>query len=412
MKKVYITGTGLVTSLGQTIEEVFSALLENKSAVQHSPEWPQYNGLHSHLFAPIENFSAKNKIPRSVRRTMSNMSEYAAVAAQDALAQAGLRIEDLSPEESQRSIVLMGSTTGSPVTYEEFFKKAIERGGPEGQMGTSFFKVMNHSVAANVAAALNFAGPYQGVSCACASSAQAIIMGWELIQSGLYDRVVCGGGDELHYTSTAVFDIVLAASRNFNDQPEKSPRPFDQDRDGLVASEGGATLVLESEESLRKRGGREIAQLLGGSYRGSGAHMSQSDTDSMLRVVSEALNRAQIKPEKVDYINAHATGTLQGDAAEAQALARCFGDQVPVSSLKAHFGHSLAPCGAIEAIVSIKMMEKNLLIGTRNLQKIAEDCQGIHLFTGNLEKETNCILSTNFAFGGMNTALLISKHQT
>src|SRR5262249_50248263 len=162
-----------------------------------------------------------------------------------------------------------------------YFKKLFERGGPEGQLSTSFFKAMSHSVAANLALGLGFEGPLLSPSCACATSAQAMILAWELIQSGIYDVVIAGGADELHYTSVAIFDIVQAASRKYNDRPEHSPRPFDRQRDGLVVSEGAGIVVMESERHALARGATPLAEFRGGAYLDDGIHMSQPQAPSM-----------------------------------------------------------------------------------------------------------------------------------
>jgi len=403
--KVLITGMGAVSSLGVGVGTMFKSLLEDTSAIRHYPEWAQYQGLGTHLGAPVPEYDI-SRVPRAARRTMSRMSEMAVVATGEALQMADLNIGN--HVNSPRVLICMGSTTGSPSTMETYFKKLFERGGPEGQLGTNFFKVMNHSVAANVASALGFRGPVMSPSSACATSAQAMIMGWELIQSGMYDIVIAGGADELHYTSAAVFDIVQAASRGYNDRPQQASRPFDQARDGLVVSEGAGVVILESEKSAQNRGARSYAEFLGGSYFCDGTHMSQSNASAMCEVMNTSLDRARIQASAVEYINAHATGTIQGDAEEAKAIGEVFGNRVPVSSLKGHFGHSLAACGAIEAISSIKMMEEGVLIPTRNLSSVDPSCSQVLHVQEKRSTRPKVVLSNNFAFGGMNTSLLLS----
>lgn len=403
--RVYLTGMGVVTSLGNTVDAMFSSLLENKTGVRQYPEWKNYNGLNCHLGAPAADFDSM-AIPRGARRTMSRMSEMATLATYQALRQADLPVgEKLN---SPRVLIIMGSTTGSPTTLETYFKKLFERGGPEGQLATSFFKVMNHSVPANVATALGFNGALLSPSSACATSAQAMILGWELIRTGLYDIVIAGGADELHYISAAIFDIVQAASRKFYDEHDKTPRPFDAGRDGLVVSEGAAVVVMESEASVKSRGAMRIAEFLGGAYTCDGSHMTQSSAATMVDVMNNALDRAGINASSIDYVNAHATGTLQGDQEEAQAVAKVFG-KTPVSSLKAHFGHTLAACGTLEAIASVKMMEQGVLIPTRNLTDIDPACAEAGHVVEKRAAKLGTVLSNNFAFGGMNTSLVISS---
>jgi 3-oxoacyl-[acyl-carrier-protein] synthase II len=404
--KVFITGMGAVSSLGMGVDETFAGLLEGRTGVRRFADWEKYRGLGTLLGAPAPSFDV-SRIPRSARRTMSRMSEMAVFATTEALGMADLPIGD--HVSTPRVLLCMGSTTGSPETMELYFKKLIERQGPEGQLGTNFFKVMNHSIAANVASALGFRGPVMSPSSACATSAQAMIMGWELIQSGLYDIVIAGGGDELHYTSAAIFDIVQAASRGYNDRPEQASRPFDDARDGLVVSEGAGVVILESEASVRKRGVRPHARFLGGAYLCDGTHMSQPNASAMIEVMNASFDRAGIRSTEVDYVNAHATGTVQGDAEEAQAVGEVLGSKIPISSLKGHFGHSLAACGAIEAICSVKMMQNEVLIPTRNLDRVSASCSQVFHLQEKRAAQPKVVLSNNFAFGGMNTSLLVSK---
>jgi 3-oxoacyl-[acyl-carrier-protein] synthase II len=302
----------------------------------------------------------------------------------------------------------MGSTSGSPFTLEAYFKQMFERGGPQGQLSTSFFKVMNHSVPANVAAAIGYKGSLLSPSSACSTSSQAMILGWELLQTGLYDCVIAGGADELHHMSAAIFDIVMAASRGYNHRPEVASRPFDKDRDGLVVSEGAGVVVMETEARAKLRGARPLAEFKGGAYFCDGSHMSQSSGSAMQKTMELALKRAGCGTKDIDYVNAHATATLQGDVEEAQTIAKLFGSEVPVSSLKGHFGHSLAACGAVEAICSVLMMENKVLVPTRNLDNPDAMCFGVNLVREKQEAHLRNVLSNNFAFGGMNTSLVIS----
>jgi 3-oxoacyl-[acyl-carrier-protein] synthase II len=394
-----------MSSLGNSPKEIFGALLEGRSAVRKIDAWDSIQGLNCRLGAPVAAYDSKT-LPRIARRTMSPMSEMAALATQQALAHAGLTMGDL---EFPKSLLSMGSTTGSPIGMEDYFKTIHKNNGVQGQSGTAFFKVMNHSVASNVAVALGFNGAVIAPSSACASSAQAVILGWELIKSGLYDVAICGGADELHYLSAAVFDSVYAASRGYHDSPTATPRPFDKKRDGLIVSEGSSVVILESERHLAKRGGKALGEFCGGAYLCESSHMSQSNTEQMAKVMGEALRRADISKDAIEYVSAHATGTLQGDAAEAAAIGEMFGSQVPVSSLKGHFGHSMAACGVQELITTLTMMDEGVLIGTRNLEEVAPECSQVMHLQGNRKVNTTTALSNNFAFGGINTSLILKK---
>ncbi len=405
MKRVFLSGAGMVTSLGKNMEETWQAILEGKSGVRVMEEWKTLKGLNSFLGAPAPEVDITS-IPRSVRRTMSRMSHLMVYATLDALKNAGIDLKTVDPN---RVAIIMGSTTGSPKSYQEYFYKAYEVGGPEGQLGTTFFKVMNHSVASNVASALDFCGPVLAPSSACSTSAQAMIMGWEYIQSGLYDIVIAGGADELHHTSCEVFDIVFAASRKYNTQPDESPRPFDKNRDGLVVSEGAGVVIMESADSMRARGVKALGEVLGGAYGCSGAHMSKSDREAMGEVIQKSLSRCPSNTTKPLYVNAHATGTFQGDQAEVEAIADVLGAETYVSSLKGHLGHSLAPCGAIEAALSCRMMNEGLILPTRNLKEVSAECTVVQHVPELLKKEFSTAVSTNFAFGGFNTSLVLGR---
>lgn len=404
--KVVITGMGVVSPLGNTVEDLWTNLVANKSGVRSYPEWKYLVGLKSFLGAPAQAYDVSS-IARSTRRTMSRMSEMALIATQEALRQARLT-DGLHPE---RSLLCMGSTTGSPQWLENYFKKYFEKGGPEGQLSTSFFKVMNHSVAANVMAGLGITMPTLGVSSACTTSAQAMILAWELLQTGLYDVVIAGGADELHETSVAVFDNVLAASTSYNDQPLESPRPFDKKRDGLVVAEGAGVVIMESEPHARKRGQEILATFESGAYLCDATHMSQPQIQAMQTVMNMALSRAGLSPHQMDYVNAHATATLMGDIKEARAITQVFGPKIPVSSLKGHLGHSLAACGTIESIATIEMMRRGVLIPTRNLIQPDPECGEINLLQELTPKTLTRVIKNNFAFGGVNTSLILSKFQ-
>ena len=407
--RVYISGMGLVSSLGNSVDEAFSALERNETGVVAIPEWGKYKGLRCLVAAPARPYDV-SFLDRKARRTMSPMSEMAVAATLQAVRQAGLStLDPWSSLDDQRILLCMGSTTGSPGTFEDQFRRLFAHNGPEGQYSTTFFKIMNHTVPSNVAVALNFQGPLLSPSSACSTSAQALIVGWELIRAGLYDMVIAGGADELHYVSNSTFDVVQAASTGYNDRPAETPRPFDKDRDGLVCSEGAGVVILESEAHLEKRRGKPLARFMGGAYYCDGTHMSQPQMPAMVKVMNATLRRAGLRPDAVDYINAHATGTHAGDLEEARAVDTLFGRRTPVSSLKAHFGHSLAACGAIEVIASVKMLETQQVIATRNLKNRDPECPPISLPQQNQKAKLRNILSNNFAFGGINTSLILSQ---
>ncbi|MEW6602377.1 MAG: beta-ketoacyl synthase N-terminal-like domain-containing protein, partial [Nitrospirota bacterium] len=272
-----------------------------------------------------------------------------------------------------------------------------------------FFQCMSHTAAINVAQHLGLTGYVMATSAACASALQAIGTGYELIRSGRQDVLLCGGAEELHPSVTGSFDVVFATSSKYNRTPQKTPRPFDKDRDGLVCGEGSGIVVLEEYEHALRRNAKIYAEITGYNTCGSGSHISQSEDKSIVQCVSETLKSAHITPQEVDYINAHATGTVQGDKEEAAAVNKIFGNSTPVSSLKGHIGHTLGASGAIELIASLEMMRKGIIYPTFNLDEVAPDCEGIKHVMKPVEKDINTILKNCFAFGGINAALVCRR---
>jgi 3-oxoacyl-[acyl-carrier-protein] synthase II len=353
----------------------------------------------------VEGFDPKD-IARPLRRTMGRMAVMASLAARDAVADAGLSPEALS----QPSVgVSMGSTTGAPHALEQFFRNYISTSGMAGTDATLFMKIMSHTVAANVAAVLAARGRLLAPNSACASSTQAIGFGYEQIRFGLQEIMVCGGADDLHPTTAGVFDVVAAASRNFNDRPTLTPRPFDRDRDGLVVSEGAGVVVLESLDAARARNAPIYAEVLGYGTNCNANQMVQLQAPDILDCMRQALDSAGVKPLELDYINAHATATPHGDAAEAEALRALVGDAVPVSGTKGYTGHSLAACGAMETIFCLLMMRRGVLVPTLNLECVSADCEGLAHVRTLTERRPRKILTSNFAFGGVNASLVLGQ---
>lgn len=417
MENVVITGLGVISSLGNSPDLMYKNLENGVCAFRSEPEWRKYIGLETYVSAPAHPYNAM-ALPRNVRRSMSPMSEMAYIAAADALKDAQLSVgrNQLEGElghfrpDPMKVGLVMGSTTGSPIFLEEYYKKLFEMGGPKGQLSTSFFKIMNHSVATNVALALGYSGPLLSPSSACSTSSQSAILAMQLIRAGVYDVAIVGGADELHYTSVAVFDSVKASSKNYNDNPQNIPGPFSKNRDGLVVSEGAGVIILESESHAKARNAKIYAQLCGGSYFCDGIHMSQPQAEQMAWTMQQALKDSNLSMEMIDYINAHATATLIGDEQEAKAISSIFlNKKVPISSLKGHFGHGLAACGVIEIIAIIKMMKNRNLICNRNVAEVSTDFDSLDILTSDKKCNINYALSNNFAFGGMNTSLLVKN---
>lgn len=406
LSRVVITGIGAISPLGDGIDSLMDGIHAGKSAVQYMEEWTRYKGMDSHVAATAK-LKNEKKIPRQSRRSMGRMSIFAAQASEQALADSGINSVEIPPG---RMGCIIGSTTGSARSISKAFEIMLPEKDLSQLPSSMFFQCMSHTAAVNVAQYLCLTGYVMATAAACASSLQAIGTGYQLIMAGRQDVLLCGGAEELHPTVTGSFDVLFATSAKYNQTPQKTPRPFDKDRDGLVCGEGSGILVLEEYERAIRRNAKIYAEITGYSTCGSGSHISQSDKKSMIYCMSDALNTAQVMPKEINYISAHATGTLQGDKEEAGAIRELLGGSVPVSSLKGYIGHTLGASGAIELIASLLMMEKGVIYPTLNLDNISPDCEGINHITKPVKKEINTILKNCFAFGGINAALVCKKH--
>ncbi len=400
---VVVTGIGIISPLGHSFEELMDALLAGESGVRVVPELEKIGGLRSRLAARVEGIEPK-QIPRKIRRSMSNMSIYAYLASQQALAMAAYPDELLS---GGRTGVVVGSTLGSTETSEKFFADYFRDYSLERMKSGLFFQLMGHSCAANIAQSLGITGRVMAPSAACATSCQAIGYACEQIAFGRQDAILCGGADEFHPLTTATFDVMHAASTGFNQQPDASPRPFDHDRDGIVCGEGSGILLLEKKSLAEARGATILAEIIGFATTSDTSSIANPDVGAMHECMQLALEDAGMEPGELDYVNAHATGTRQGDLAEAEAICRLVGDRTPVSSLKGHLGHTMAASGAIELSASIGMMRRGELVATRNLQQIDEDCAGLLHLQQNRKLRPRVILKNNFAMGGINASVVI-----
>ena len=402
-ERVVITGLGIRTPLGHDLEALFDALLRNESAVQACAEWREVAEMASYVGSPISDFNGK-EIPRKMRRTMGRLAQFAAASATDAVAQAGL---DEATLGSGRVGVAVGSTLGSSAALEQFWNAYLTEGHTRSLKGGLFFQVMSHSAATNVALLLGVTGEALACNAACASATQALVLATERIRAGRADAMLAGGADELHPAATLTFDGVGGASTNFNDKPELTPRPFDADRDGVVVAEGSGIVVLESLAHARSRGATILAEVLGGATSCDARHMASPSPDGMANCMQLGLDDAGLDSDQIDYINAHATGTRVGDASEAEALHRLFGDRVPVSSIKGNLGHMQGACGAVEVAVCLEAMKRGVVPPTLHLER--SDVAAIDLPITPRRQPINHVLTTNFAFGGVNTCLVLGS---
>lgn len=405
-RRVVITGMGAVSPFGEGVNVLFSELQSGRSGLATAPDSYHIAGMRGRIAGFVPDFDEK-AIPRKFRRTMSALSMFAYRASLQALQDAKLSEESI---QSGRFGIAAGSTVGSLTALESVFRDVFAQVSLEMIKTGVFFKVMSHTAASNLAQTLGVRGRVLAPAAACATGCQAIGLGYEAITAGKQEWMLCGGSEELHPLSTATFEIMQAASQTFNESPDDLPGPFDVRRDGVVCSEGAGMILLESLDSALVRGADIFAEVLGFACNSDSSNIANPDAQSIRQCIDEALQDSGLHPEAIDYINAHATGTEQGDAAEAEALAEVFGSSVPVSSLKGHLGHTMAASGALELIASIRMMEQSVIVPTRNLDTPDPAFPVLRHVTRPESCGIKTILKNNFALGGVNTALIVGRY--
>ena len=407
MRRVVVTGMGSISPFGKGVDVLMDSLMANKSAVIAVPELADIGSLRTRVAALVTGVDPK-EIPRKFRRSMSKMSVYATLASQEAITMSRINEEHCSSGQMGVSI---GSTVGSPIATHGFYTDFLRSNTLDNIRATLFFQIMNHSCASNVAQVLGITGRLLAPSSACSTSTQAIGYGYEMIAFGKQDIMVCGGSDEFHPLSAATFDIINAASVNYNERPHMTPRPFDINRDGVVTAEGCGVLILESLESAVNRNAPVFAEVIGFSTVTDHSSIADPNADSIESCIRKALGDASINPDEAHYINAHATGTILGDIAEAEAIARIFGSSIAVSSLKGHLGHTMAASGALETIATIGMMNRGFLIPTRNLDNIDPACKGLRHIRNIEQSNIEVAIKNNFALGGVNSCIVIRRYK-
>lgn len=405
MKRVVVTGMSGITSLGETAEQIFEQFAQGKSGIRYMPDWEIYPDLRSKLAGPVESFTVPKHFNRKVTRGMGRVALMSAVCAEKALEDAGLLHADIL--KSGDAGVAFGSSAGSVDAVREFGAMLIEHNMSQ-LNATTYIRMMSHTSAVNMTVYFGLKGLTLPTSSACTSGSMAIGQAYEAIKYGKQTVMIAGGAEELSAAGSAVFDVLLATSVQ-NDHPEKTPRPFDAKRDGLVVGEGAGCLILEEYEHAQARGATIYAEIVGYGSNTDGQHVTRPDSEMMGRCMQLALKDAQLAAAHIDYVNAHGTSTDQGDIAESQATARILGKK-PISSLKSYFGHTLGACGAIEAWLSIEMMRRNQLVPTLNLDQIDSACGDLDYIVSDMRSaETQMIMSNNFAFGGINTSLIFKR---
>lgn len=404
--RVVVTGASGVTALGNTYKDIQLKLRQGKSAVVHMPEWEKFEGLHTKLAAPISDFTLPEHYDRKKIRSMGPVSKMATLATENALIDADLLGHDIV--QSGETGIAYGSCTGSTQPILSFMNMLNDH-TTKGITATTYIKMMSHTCAINIGIFFGVRGRVIPTSSACTSGSQGIGYAYESIKNGYQKVMIAGGAEELCPSEAAVFDTLFATSTK-NSTPHLTPAPFDKSRDGLVLGEGAATLILEDLEHAKKRGGKIYAELVGYGTNCDAKHVTHPDTHTMQRAMELALKDAGLQPKMIGYINAHGTATEMGDIAESQAMWRLFGEKIPTSSLKSYYGHTLGACGAIEAWLSIEMMNHSWFTPTLNLTEVDSRCGKLDYIMSE-GRELNCdyVMSNNFAFGGINTSLIFKR---
>jgi 3-oxoacyl-[acyl-carrier-protein] synthase-1 len=403
-KRVVITGIGIWSCLGKNVEEVKVSLYEGKSGIGLEKERLDY-GYRSALTGIVEEPKLKGVIERRLRIGLSQEAEYAFMSTKEAFNDAN--IDDNYLLNNEVGIIFGNDSSAKPVIEAA---KIMEQKHDSALLGSGLiFQSMNSTVTMNLSTIFHLRGVNFTISSACASGSHSIGLGYMMIKQGLQDMVLCGGAQETNYFSMATFDALNAFSTRM-DEPTKASRPFDKDRDGLIPSGGAASLVLEDYDHAIKRGAKILAEVCGFGFSSNGGGISQPSDEGSVIAMSRAMKDAEVGAKDIDYINAHATSTLQGDMYEAIALGRLFDKQhALISSTKSMTGHECWMAGASEIVYSTIMLNNNFVAPNINLENPDEYSAKINLTNKTVDIELNTILSNSFGFGGTNSALVIKK---
>jgi 3-oxoacyl-[acyl-carrier-protein] synthase II len=401
--RVVVTGMGLRSPIGHTPAAMREGLLAGRSGIRVMPGWESLDGLRTRLGAPCEGIDA-NEIPRKYSRTMGRVAVLSALSVRDAIADAGLPGDVIA---SLACGVAFGSTVGSTASQEDFLRPILDEKSIRGLLASTYLQFMSHTCAANIAMMFGCKGPVIASCTACTSGSQGVGIAYEQVRFGRVPICLGGGAEELHILHAGIFDIMRATSAGYAATPDRTPRPFDRRRDGLVVGEGAACLVLEEYEHARKRGATIHAEIIGYGQGCNGTHPTNSDPDGICIAINLALRDAELAPSDIEHINAHATGTGVGDAAEAVAVNRIFGAKVPVSALKGYLSHTLGASGAIESVATIVMMKDGFMAVSKNLDEPDPALPPLdHVLGSARQGPIKIAMNNNFAFGGINTSLI------
>jgi len=403
-RRVVITGIGGITPLGQDWPGISAALRAGNCAITQMPDWQRIEGLICHMAAPCK-FSPPDHYRRRTLRSMGRVAQLAVRASELALAEAGYTKGDAWLSSGEVGVAY-GSAQGSVEGMQEFFGLLNDHTTAE-LKSTSYIRAMTHTAPVNIGVFFGLTGRVLTTTTACTAASQAIGYAFEAIQNGQQTMMLAGGADELTAIHSAVFDSLLATSKS-NESPATASRPFDKDRDGLVLGEGACTFVLEELDHAQARGANILGEVAGFATNADGAHITRPQAKTQTQCIEMALANAELEASDIGFVSAHATATEYGDAAEADALRQAGMSKTPVASLKGHIGHTLGACGSIEAWAALMMMNEGWFAPTLNL--LEPNCGELdYLLEGGRNIATNYVMSNNFAFGGINTSLILKR---
>lgn len=403
-RRVVITGMGIWSCLGKNLEEVTESLRNGRSGIGIDPQRQEY-GYQSALTGIVERPKLKGVLDRRLRIGLPEEAEYAYMAAREAFATAN--VDEAYLDNNEIGIIFGNDSSAKPVIEAA---NIMAEKHDSALLGSGFiFQSMNSTVTMNLSTIFRLRGVNFTVSAACASGSHSIGLGYMMIKQGLQDMVLCGGAQETNLYSMATFDALGAFSKR-QDAPTAASRPFDRDRDGLIPSGGAAAVVLEDYDHAIARGATILGEVCGYGFSSNGGGISQPSDDGSVKAMTRALDDACMNPEDIDYINAHATSTVQGDMYEAIALKKMFGDtDALISSTKSMTGHECWMAGASEIVYSTLMMLNGFVAPNINFDNPDEYSQGLKIPTVATDKEINAYLSNSFGFGGTNSALVVKK---
>lgn len=404
MKRVVITGMGIYSCIGKNLEEVKASLYEGKSGIIYDQERKDF-GYRSPLTGMVDSPDLTTQLSRRERIGLGEEGAYAYVATIEALKNAKITQEFIN--EHEVGIIYGNDSTAKAIV--DSVDKIREKKDTTLVGSGAIFQAMNSTVTMNLSTLFKLTGINFTVSAACASGSHAIGMAYQLIKSDLQDCIICGGAQEINKYVMGSFDGLGVFGMNL-EHPEKSSRPFDKNRDGLVPSGGAATLIVESYESAVKRGAPILAEIIGYGFSSNGEHISTPNVDGPTKAMLKAIKQAKLNPSDIQYVNAHATSTPVGDANEAKAIFQVFGENGPyVSSTKSMTGHECWMAGASEIIYSMLMMQHDFIAPNINLDEPDDDAKKLNIVRKTLNKKFDVFLSNSFGFGGTNSALIIKK---